>query len=819
MLSTILLRAVFYLPVKIFGSCNYKKENLKSSINLDDSKRVCYVMQANSISDMLTLEKLTRAQRLPNPFSHISHEGEKIPRTTYMKKVNFFFSGKAADYGFEKTFALWRQYAEETGEDLQIIPVSIFWGRNPGHVGEPYRDPINRPKSAFRKFFRVLFLGVDNLTVLSKPISMLGLIETYEGGSLINELARATRADFENRHTEFIGPRLPNRQYLMQELLQTEYVKSTIRQISAESGRNYSEIESGAYAMLDEILADISYPYLKFTSVLLHLVWNKLYQGITIKGAEKVHELIQREHEIIYVPCHRSHMDYLLLFYALFHEFLVVPHVVAGNNLNFFPISHFLRSCGAFFMRRKFKGDKLYTAVFREYIHTLCTRGYSIEFFIEGGRSRTGRTLPPRTGLVSMAVQNQILSRHRPITFVPIYLGYEKVLEVNSYMNELTGTKKKEKESFWQLFYIYKRFKYYGRGYISFGEPVTIRDSLDQNVPGWEQETLGATMGSLRPAWLFDTVNQISDEIVMHMNASAAINGLNLCALAILSAKEHSLSIARLSEIMNFYIRVLKSSPAINQENIPGITGQMLLRQAMELHPFHTETVNGELYAKPSRRQIIYLAYFRNNIQHFFVLPALIATIVLVHREISSADIITHTRNVFYFLRHELFAPIPEAILDRTIDEYLKSFKLAEYFTGDSEKYAVSPAGMDLMQILSSCIHLNLIRYLVAVSVVNSLPDNTATVPEFIDMCVERCRQIPAEITDNSPEFADPVTFRVMSETLIRHSYIFVRQAQEGETAGKGAKAGVFSKNPVKLQKLENAVGPLLPNEFRHTVA
>lgn len=828
------LRAIFYLPVLIFARCNYKKNN-KSNLNLDENKRICYIMQSNSISDMLTLERLTRAQRLPNPFSSIEADKYKIPRTTYMKKANLIFSGKSKDYHFEHVFKQWFDFIDKTGDDIQVIPVSIFWGRNPGHVGEAYKDPINRPRSVIRKFFRVLLLGFDNLTVLSEPISLTELkkkVETSGNYSvtyphdkyiqdLIKLLAVSTRADFEERHKEFIGPRLPNRQYLIQELLQSDNVKEAIRTVCRESGRNYSEIESDAYYMLDEILADLSYSALKFTSILLHLVWNKLYRGITIKGARKVHKLIQNGHEIIYVPCHRSHMDYLLLFYALFHECLVVPHVVAGNNLNFFPINKYLRACGAFFMRRKFKGDKLYTAVFKEYIYTLCNKGYSIEFFIEGGRSRTGRTLPPRTGIVSWAVKNQIQNLDKSVTFVPIYLGYEKVLEVNSYMDELTGTKKKQKESFWQLFNIYKRFKYYGRGYISFGEPITISDFLTQNVPNWKEDTRGLTKArNTDPSWLFDIVNQLSDEIVTNLNASAAINGLNLCALAILSQKDHKLSIKKLNEIVNFYINVLKSSKTIHQDIVPETPGQQLILQAMELHPFNISVIDGEQHTDPTPKQVIYLSYFRNNILHFFVLPALITTIVMVHKKIGIEDITTHTRNVFYFLRHELFTPVPENVLDTTIHDYLKAFKLSEYMITEGELFCINPEYTDVLNILCRCIYQNLIRYLVAANIINSVKDNSITISEFIEKCVKKCKELPEKITDNSPEFSDPITFTVMKETFIRHNYIYVTSVSDDNSSGnkkKTVKDGTIKKNPQKLQKLLNAVGPLLPNNMRHT--
>ena len=107
-------------------------------------------------------------------------------------------------------------------------------------------------------------------------------------------------------------------------------------------------------------------------------------------------QLAQEGHEIVYVPCHRSHMDYLLLSYVIYHQGMVPPHIAAGINLNFWPAGPIFRHGGAFFIRRTFKGNPLYSTVFREYLNLLFAKGYSVEFFTEGGRSRTGRLLPPR---------------------------------------------------------------------------------------------------------------------------------------------------------------------------------------------------------------------------------------------------------------------------------------------------------------------------------------------------------------------------------------------------------------------------------------
>ena len=144
----------------------------------------------------------------------------------------------------------------------------------------------------------------------------------------------------------------------------------------------------------------MSYPTIRALTFLLNWFWNRIYEGIELAGIDKVNA-VSRTHSLIYVPCHRSHVDYLLLSFLLFHKGLMIPHIAAGDNLNIPILGRILRQGGAFFMRRSFSGDELYSQVFKEYLYQTCNRGHSIEFFPEGGRSRTGRLLSPKLGSVS----------------------------------------------------------------------------------------------------------------------------------------------------------------------------------------------------------------------------------------------------------------------------------------------------------------------------------------------------------------------------------------------------------------------------------
>src|SRR5690606_19212307 len=179
--------------------------------------------------------------------------------------------------------------------------------------------------------------------------------------------------------------------------------------------------------------------------------------------------------EIVYVPSHRSHMDYLLLSYLLYTKGVVPPHIVAGINLNLPVVGTLLRKGGAFFIRRSIRGSALYSTVLSEYVAKLVSGGYSIEYFVEGGRSRTGRLLPPKGGMVSMTVRAFLRQPTRPVLFQPVYIGYEKLMEGNSYLDELSG-KQKKGESIWQLLGGIPKVlrSNYGQVVVNFGEPIKL---------------------------------------------------------------------------------------------------------------------------------------------------------------------------------------------------------------------------------------------------------------------------------------------------------------------------------------------------------
>src|SRR5690606_28117041 len=220
------------------------------------------------------------------------------------------------------------------------------------------------------------------------------------------------------------------------------------------------------------------------------------------------------------------------------------PHIAAGINLNLPVIGTILRKGGAFFIRRSFRGNALYSAVFTEYVAQLVAGGYSIEYFIEGGRSRTGRLLQPKGGMVAMTVRAYLRQPTRTVLFQPVYIGYEKLMEGNSYLDELSG-KPKEKESIWALLWGIPKVlrQNYGQVVVNFGGPIALADLLAEHATDWDGKALP---DEDKPEWLSRTVDAAAQRIQVNINRAADVNPINLLALALLSTPKHAMGEADL---------------------------------------------------------------------------------------------------------------------------------------------------------------------------------------------------------------------------------------------------------------------------------
>ena len=216
------------------------------------------------------------------------------------------------------------------------------------------------------------------------------------------------------------------------------------------------------------------------------LLTRAYHQGIHVSSEEVLRlravaqDAAEKKLPIVFLPCHRSHVDYVSLQLICYRLGIALPTVVAGDNLGFIGVKQFLQNAGAMWIRRSFAGDALYGTVVQSYLETLMRGGFHLEAFIEGGRSRTGKLLPPKFGILSYVLDAVMSGRVEDAIICPVSTQYDKVLETESYISELLGRPKKKENIYDFLSSSSVLSLKLGRVDVRFHEPWSLRSWVEE---------------------------------------------------------------------------------------------------------------------------------------------------------------------------------------------------------------------------------------------------------------------------------------------------------------------------------------------------
>ena len=522
--------------------------------------------------------------------------------------------------------------------------------------------------------------------------------------------------------------------------------------------------------MMEEIAGDYSVSLVRLGERILRWLWGRLYSDIKVNNSQILRELAQDGHEIIYVPCHRSHMDYLLLSYVILQEGLVMPRIAAGINLNFWPAGPVFRKGGAFFIRRSFAGNRLYSTIFREYLGLLFERGYSVKYYTEGGRSRTGRLLNPKTGMLAMTIQSLLRGIDRPLTLVPVYLGYEHVMEVGTYHKELSGSEKK-KESIFGVLKAIKNLRNYGNGYVNFGEPININDYLNKQVPNWKSAINPVDLQ--KPSWLTPTVNDIANQLMSRINQCAALNGVALVALILHACENKALAKADLEKQLDFVLNIQRQAPFSQQLTIPKESGSELLAHVISLNKVTVSTDSFGTIISLNDSASLEMRYYRNNILHTYSLISLVCKLLTHNREIAQKQITEQTVNLLATLKDDLFLwQTPEKMTQQVeqVLAFLEESGIAKH--SKSELWSLTGDTQQLSYIhhMAECIDESLQRLAIITSLANRLAPLTRRDLEQKVVAIAKRLSVLNNIT--APEFIDKKAQATLINTLREQGYI-----------------------------------------------
>ncbi len=404
----------------------------------------------------------------------------------------------------------------------------------------------------------------------------------------------------------------------------------TVRRFFQERVKQGAELpglEKKADEILRGIAADMRYGWLRVLDAIIDVIWHRIYDGIVVdeEGLAAVRRAA-RKGSVVLVPSHKSHVDYLVLSQVFFKDGMMPPHIAAGDNLNFWPIGHIFRRSGAFFIRRSFKGDKLYTILFGAYVRRLLREGHAVEFFIEGGRSRTGKLLPPKMGMLSMCADPVLEGSINDVSFIPVSIGYEKVVEAKSYTKELHGGEKKKEAVAGLLSSTRVLASKYGRVYVDFAQPISLRvfaAARGHEVGREDNESHRRVL-----------IGQLGHRMVYGINEVTRVTPTSVAALVLLGGTQRGIAEEDLYAGADRAIDFLHAKKARLSEVLAQSTRRAALREALgrfasEGLVIMTPAPDGATIYQVNDAGRLALDYYKNNILHFFVPYAVVALAVL----------------------------------------------------------------------------------------------------------------------------------------------------------------------------------------------
>jgi glycerol-3-phosphate O-acyltransferase len=771
-------------PISLWARPHVLPEDLQARFGTQ-TRPVCYVLEMHGVADLVVLEKVAAAHRLPSPSQAL-----KRP----LPDSSVFFLDRFADFWGDRIDRrispplrqLVRAASTDKTLDVDLIPVSVFWGRAPQHERSWLRlllaetwDRVGR----FRRLLSVLVNGRNLFVQFGEPVSLRALVEEgADPARAVRRVNRTLRTLLSRQRAAAIGPDLSHQRTIAAQVLRTGAVRRAMRdEMRAKKLSRRQALQQGReYA--EEIASNYSHVIVAVLARMLRWFWTKLYDGVELHHFEQLQKITDGN-EVIFVPCHRSHIDYLLLSYTIYYKGYAVPHIAAGINLNMPIVGSILRRGGAFFMRRSFKGNTLYTMVFMKYLGLMMARGHAIEYFVEGGRSRTGRLLQPKTGMLSMTVRSYLRDPRRPLVFLPVNFGYERLVEGKTYIGELSG-KAKEKESVVGMLRTLPALrKRFGKVHVSFGEPLRLDDVLDQHVPDRQR---GVPEREERPAWLGAAVGDLATRIMTNINSAACVTPINLLAIALLATPKQAMIENDLARQLELYASLLRQMPYSPLVTITDLDGASMIKHGERMgvlerlqHPL------GDIL-RMNEENAVLMTYFRNNVLHLIAIPSLIACCFLNNRTMTTVDIQRLMWRIYPYVRDELFLRWTEAeigdLVRETLDDIANHGLLERAEEGDlwRRRPTGSAEAVQLSVLAQTTVQI-IERYYLVISVLLKSGSGRVTQDVLESQCQLMAQRMSLLHELNAPEFFDKTLFVNFIDLLRARNVITVNS--EGRLA------------------------------------
>jgi glycerol-3-phosphate O-acyltransferase len=531
--------------------------------------------------------------------------------------------------------------AISTADDPMLAPVRIAWlpredserrSRLRGFIasvlfGDPY-DPGRLRQWWIRRRrperCRVICGEPAPLSDLRGRWRRIGGMDHTETTGLAEFVARQATITLERAERRVRGMRYKVPRFVDESILARPAFRGGVARLARELSRDVDDVEREARACLHEIAATHSPHVIDLTAQLCRLMYRRGYGDkldYDREELERIYALAQR-HPVVFLPSHKSNLDHLVLLHVLHENGHPPNHTAGGINMNFFPVGPLMRRSGVFFIRRTFKDQDVYKFVLGLYIDYLVEKRFPLEWYIEGGRSRSGKLLPPRFGLLAHVVDAYRRAKADDVCLIPVSIAYDQIQDVGSYVSEQQGGEK-ERESFGWFLKVYRSLqRRYGGIHLRFGEPLSLRETFGASDPAAQPNADDRSIG----------IQKLAFEVAVRINRVTPITPTSLVTMALLGAADRAMTLAETLQAVDEFVdyalrsRLPSTRPlATGDEDSVRATLDGLMDTGVV--SCFDEGPQAVFAIRP--QQHLTAAYYRNTIIHFFVNGA-IAELALI---------------------------------------------------------------------------------------------------------------------------------------------------------------------------------------------
>lgn len=484
--------------------------------------------------------------------------------------------------------------------------------------------------------------AIELITAHAVSVEVMGLADLATRRAHV-ALDRAEREHRGNRY------KIPK--FVSADILRRATFRDGVVRIAETAGLTSERGLARAGRYLEEIAATHSPFVIDLLANTIRWVYRQGYGGIAYDAGQVAGiAVLGRQYPVAFLPSHRSNLDRLALQYLLWENDLPPNHTAAGINMNFFPIGPLIRRTGAFFIRRSFKDNELYKFVFRSYLGYLVEKRFPLEWYLEGGRSRSGKLLPPRYGMLAWLVEAVAAGRAEDLYLIPTSIAYDQIQDVDGYAREAGGGDKTPESAGWAVGFIAGLRRRYGNIHVRFADPISVRKELAGIAPDEDSIDLA----------------KLAFEIMYRISRITPVTPTAVVASVLLSAPGTALSAAEISTLAGPIVAYIERMGLPTTESLRLEQPDMVIAVLGQLAGHGSvSTEEGRFHL--STHQALQAAYYRNTVVHYFV-PGAIAELALL-----AADSGTELWGAVYKLRDllkfEFFFPEREQFAVEIGDE------------------------------------------------------------------------------------------------------------------------------------------------------